>query len=925
MIRHYQSLLFIVFVWLVAAQAFGQTNPVLIRGDFTNSNFRQLVNALESKTGYRFYYAQHVLDTLPVNRIVQDKKITEVLDDLFSGSDFHYAIDTQKNIFITRSHELQVGLPDDFFDTGPGDKLRYNTALLDYLQDERKDKAKAAAEAKLYEIGKRTKTIGAGDATLAGYVRSFESGEPVVGAYVSVENPSVGVSTNQFGYYAITLPKGEYDLTIKSLGSKKTKRRIILYSDGKLDIEIQEQVTSLKEVTVESDKDKNISGLQMGVEKIDVKAMKQIPGILGETDILRVVLALPGVQSVGEGSTGLNVRGGSTSQNLVLFNDGVIFNPSHLFGFFSAFNPDGLKNVELYKSGIPAEYGGRISSVLDVNSREGNKKKFSGSGGISPLTGRLTLEGPIINDKTSFLIGARSTYSDWLLRQIPNAAIRNSDASFYDVNASVNHQLNDKNTLYLSGYLSQDHFTLNNDTSYTYRNKTLNAKWKHVFGNKFYGVVGGGYSGYDYTVSSTINPVTAFNLSYAIQQTTVRADFNYYPNTQHNVNFGVSSIMYSLSPGTYKPLGSASLVVPDEVQKEQGRESAVYVGDHYDVSDRFSLYGGIRYSFYTCLGPKDVYTYESGVSKDVSTIVDTIHYKSGKSVATYQGPEYRFSARYSLSENSSLKISYNKLRQYIQTLSNTTAISPTDIWKLSDTYVKPQIGDQVALGYYRNFTSNAIETSVEAYYKIMQNSLDYKSGATLILNHHIETDLLNAQGKAYGVEFMVKKTAGKLNGWVSYTYSRSLLRTQSSFASETVNNGSWYPSNYDKPNAVNFIGNYKLSHRFSVSLNTIYSTGRPITLPIAKYDVDGVTRLFYSERNAFRIPDYFRMDFSMNIEGNHKIRQFAHGSWTIGIYNLTGRKNPYSIFFQAKDGVIQGYKLSIFGQPIPTITYNFRF
>ncbi len=914
----------IVLVCLVARVAAQQNNPVRISGDFSNSTFRQLVNALESKTNYQFFYRAEVMDSVHVNLVVQEKKITEVFDELFNGTDFHYVIDDQKHVFITKGREIS-GLPDDFFDTGKGGEARYNTALLDYLQDDKKEKAKAAAEAKLYEIGKRTKTIGTGNATLAGYVRWYESGEPVIGASLYVENSAIGVSTDQFGYYALTVPKGQHELNIKSLGAKTTKRKIILYSDGKLDIEIQEKVTSLKEVIIESEKDKNISGLQMGLEKIDIKTMRQIPGILGEADILRVVLTLPGVQSVGEGSTGLNVRGGASNQNLILFNDATIYNPSHLFGFFSAFNPDVLKNVELYKSGIPAEYGGRLSSVLDVNSREGNKKKFTGSGGISPLTGRLTLEGPIFKDKTSFLIGARSTYSDWLLKQIPNEGIRNSHASFYDVNASVTHEMNEKNSFYLTGYLSQDHFTLNSDTSYSYRNKNAVAKWKHVFGNKLYGVLTGNYSGYDYSVSSTKNPVNAAGLAYAINQSGLKADFSYFPNSKHSVNFGLSSISYLLSPGSSRPIGAASVYTPVMLQKEHGLESALYLGDHFDVTERLSIYAGIRYSLYTYLGPKDVNTYAGGVPRDSTSITGTISYKSGKPIATYQGPEYRFSARYGLPGDASVKISYNKMRQYLQMLSNTTAISPTDIWKLSDSYIKPQIGDQVALGFYKNFKANTIETSVEGYYKVSQNALDYKSGAVLILNPVIETAVLSAQGKAYGAEFMVKKTSGKLNGWMSYTYSRSFLRTRSSFASETVNNGSWYRSNYDKPHAFNFIGNYKLSHRFSVSLNTIYSTGRPITVPIAKYYLDGAPRLLYADRNGSRIPDYFRMDFSMNIEGNHRVRKLAHSSWTIGIYNLTGRRNAYSVFFQSKDGIIQGYKLSIFGQPIPTVTYNFRF
>ncbi len=896
-----------------------------VTGNFENIIFRQFVNAVEAKTGYRFYYDVSVLDSMRISVVANDIPIRGLLTEAFKGTDVQYAVGTARQIYVVKGHGLQAELPPDFFDRGTvtGER-KDNAVLLDYLEAERAKKAKAAEE-RLYDVGRRTATIGPGNATVAGHVRSAESGEPLIGASIGTEVPGVGIATDQFGYYALTLPKGPHELRIKSIGMKSSVRRIVIYSDGQLDIELQEDVTPLKEVTIESEKDKNVSGMQMGLERLDIRTMKKVPVVLGEVDVLKVVLTLPGVQSVGEATTGLNVRGGSTNQNLILFNDATIYNPSHLFGFFSAFNPDVVKNVELYKSGIPAEYGGRLSSVLDITSREGNSKKFAGSGGLGPVTGRLTLEGPIVKDKTSFLIGGRSTYSDWLLNQIPNKAIANSKASFYDVNLNINHKINEKNTIYATGYMSRDRFTLNSDTLYTYRNQNAALKWKHIFNNKLYGVLTGAYSGYDYSVTSTENPVNAFELKYSINQMQWKADFNYYTASRHGLNFGVSTIRYALSPGSYQPRGPLSKVAPDLLSNEQGIESAAYLSDHFELTQRLSIYAGIRYSFYNYVGPRDIYVYAPDLPKSSTTVIDTVSYPRGKSIVNYQGPEYRLSLNYMLGGDASVKLSFNRMRQYLQMLSNTAAISPTDIWKLSDPNVKPQIGDQLALGFYKNFRSNTIETSVEAYYKEMQGAVDYKGGANLIMNHQIEADILNAQGKAYGVEVLIKKMSGKVNGWISYTYSRSLLRTHSSFTSETVNNGNYYPSNYDKPNAVNFIGNYKFSHRFSTSLNVTYSTGRPITVPVSQYEIDGTQRLLYSERNQYRIPDYFRIDFSMNIEGNHRIKKLAHSSWTIGVYNLTGRRNPYSIFFESKDGVIKGYKLSIFGRPIPTVTYNFRF
>lgn len=922
MVLFYRLILSCCFLLLLCASALGQQRE-LITGDFNGVSFEQFVSDVESKTGFHFYYQPRATDSLRITLSAQGKMLSAVLDQLFADTELHHAIDDQGNVFITTDREIMTDLPVDFFDTG-AEPARKDVPVFDYTEYEKREKQKKLVETRLYSIGIKTGNL-QGNATMAGSIRDAASGEPVIGAAVFIEKPLIGVATDQFGYYSITLPKGRHELRIKSIGMKATQRQIMLYSDGKLEIELDEDVTPLKEVVIQSEHDVRVTGLQMGMEKLDIKTMKNMPLALGETDIMKVVLTLPGVQTVGEGTVGLNVRGGATNQNLILFNDAIVYNPSHLFGFFSTFNPDVLKNVELYKSGISAGYGGRLSSVLDVSSREGNLKKLSGSGGISPITGRLTLEGPIIKEKTSFLLGVRSTYSNWILRRLDDKQLRNSKASFYDINANISHKINDKNNLYLSAYMSQDKFKLDADTSYSYSDRNASLKWKHIFNNKFYGVLTGGFSRYAYSIESEANPVNAFNMDFYVQQVNAKADFNYFLNAKHTLTAGLSTIRYSLSPGNFQPNGEESLVLPDVLPREQGLESAVYVGDNFEVSQKLSLYAGVRYSFYQYLGPKDVYVYANGVPRQESTIQDTLQYAAGKSIASYHGAEPRFSLRYSISSNASVKFSYNRMRQYIQMLSNTTAITPTDIWKLSDSYVRPQVGDQISVGFYKAMKKSSIDVSVEAYYKTMENSVDFKNGAILLLNHHIETDLVHAKGKAYGAEFMIKKSAGKLNGWISYTYSRTFLQAKSPNPSETVNQGKYYPSSYDKPHALNFIGNYKFSRRFNFSLNMTYSTGRPITLPLAKYELGGSSRLYYSERNQYRIPDYFRTDISINVEGNHKIKKLAHSSWTFAIYNLTGRKNAYSVFFRSENGQVKGYKLSIFAQPIPTITYNFKF
>ncbi|MEJ7646290.1 MAG: carboxypeptidase-like regulatory domain-containing protein [Chryseolinea sp.] len=897
-------------------------SPSSVSVSYDSLDVDLIVSDLEQKTGYRFYYNPSDVDSIKLSLQAQDKDISFILSQLFTGTELHYALDAHTNVFITKGREIMTDLPQDFFGQGQETKV-VTVQAFDFSDYEKREKQKKLVESRLYKIGPKTNDL-QGKSTLAGIVRDATTGEPVVGAAVYVADPLIGVATDQFGFYSITLPRGRHELRIKSVAMKATQRQIMLYGDGKLEIELEQDVTPLKEVVINSERDVRVTGVQMGVERLDIKTMKNMPLALGETDIMKVVLTLPGVQTVGEGTVGLNIRGGATNQNLILFNDAVVYNPSHLFGFFSTFNPDVLKSVELYKSGITADYGGRLSAVLDVTSREGNLKKFSASGGISPITGRITVEGPIIKDRTSFLLGVRSTYSNWIMRQLNDDQLSKSKASFYDFNLNISHKVNDKNNVYLSGYMSQDKFKLAEDTTFSYTDRNGSIKWKHIFNNKLYSVVTAGFSMYGSSIETNANPVNAFTLDFKIQQINGKVDFNYYLNAKHTVTAGLNTVRYKLAPGNFQPSGSASLIVPDVLQQEQGQESAVYIGDNFEVSPKLSIYAGIRYSFYQSLGPQDVYTYPDG-PKEESLIQDTVSYGKGKAIANYHGAEPRFSVRYSVSDNTSLKFSYNRMRQYIQMLSNTTAITPTDIWKLTDRYIRPQVGDQISLGFYKTMRNSTIDVSVEGYYKMMENTVDFKNGATILLNHHIETDIVNTKGKAYGAEFMIKKSAGKLNGWISYTYSRTFLQAKSVNATETVNKGEYYPSSYDKPHAVNFIGNYKLSRRFNFSINMTYSTGRPITLPLAKYDLGGSSRLYYSDRNQFRIPDYFRTDISINVEGNHKIRKLAHSSWTFAVYNLTGRQNAYSIFFRSENGQVNGYKLSIFAQPIPTITYNFRF
>ncbi len=918
--RIYSLSFLLLFSLLFFNKSYSQSDSSkLVNINCDKCSIQDLTTQIESQTRFHIYYDSSMFAQKAFTYIAKSEPLNKVLNKLFSSDLIYPSFDDQDNLFLSKSKTLSLILPESYF----SGKKTIATANNIIDEEDLSDSKEALVDKKLYEIGDKN-ARSQKSVVIGGIIKDAKTGQPVSGANVYIENPRIGATTDQFGAYTISLPRGKHILNIQSIGMRDIKRQIVLYSDDKFNIDMTESIQSLKRVTVSSKKLSNIRGSQMGVQKIDIKTIKQIPMLFGEADILRAITTLPGVKTVGEASTGFNVRGGSADQNLILFNDATIYNPSHFFGLFSAFNPEVVNSVELYKSSIPANYGGRLSSVLDINSREGNKKEFTGSAGIGPLTSRLNIEGPLVKDKSSFILGGRTTYSNWLFKYLPDD-YKNSAANFYDINLITTHELDKNNTLYFTAYLSNDKFNLNSDTTYSYGNKNLSLKWKHTYNAKLNSIISIGHDQYNYEIGSQKLPLNAYKLAFDIQQTNFKAHFNYFYNNKHSFDFGINSILYNLHPGNFDPNGSQSLVKPDHIQAEQGLESALYFSDHYTVNAKFKIDAGIRMSMFNAMGPGDINVYANGVPRTENSIISTTHYDNGKIIKTYGGPEVRLGFRYVFDETFSIKGGFNTQRQYIHSLSNTTAMAPTDIWKLSDPNIKPQIGSQFSLGLYKNLRSNTIETSVEVYYKDIKNYLDYKSGAVLVMNHHIETDVIGTKGKAYGVELLLKKVTGKLNGWISYTWSRILLQQNDPAAGELINNGDPYPANYDKPNDVTVVANYKFSHRVSISLNGNYSTGRPITLPVGLFDYGGSMRTLYAARNSYRIPDYFRTDFSMNIEGNHKVKQLFHNSWSIGVYNLTGRKNPYSVYYVSEGGHVNGYKLSIFGNAIPYINLNIRF
>lgn len=898
-------------------QSYAQEVRPVISASFEGENIEQVVRQLELKTNLRFYLNTGEFSGLTFTCRAENITVDQFMEKMFTGTDVKYVI-AGKSVYLTRNEQIDIGR-----------SLRFSIEKGTFSIENKSDTGisgipVASVMNKLYEIGPKTNLPESGNVLFSGYVLNARTGGPVPAALISGSESTALANTDQAGYFSIRLPAGKHLLTITAQGMQEARRQVMLYASGQLIFEIQQQSFDLDEVVISADKIRNVKAVELGVNRLDIKSIRQVPVVFGEADILRVVLTLPGVKSVGEASTGFNVRGGSTDQNLVLLNEIPVFSPSHFFGFFSAFNPDIVKDIELYKSSIPQKYGGRLSSVLEVTNREGNKDKFAGSAGIGLLTSRLNIEGPIDSGRTSFIFGGRTTYANWMLDLLPEV-YKNSRASFYDFNLDVSHKINDRNSLQFSSYLSADKFKLNSDTSYGYTNKNAALKWRHVFNDKLYGSFIGSYSGYNYTIQSESNPVNAYRLFFGVGQVNGKADFSYVLNRQHTIDFGLNTSYYGLSPGEYTALGRESLVNDKALELEKALETAIYIGDRFDLSPRLSFNIGARYSIYNYIGKKTINFYAPGLPLEPNNQTGTKVYGPGQVAHTYHYPEIRASFRYSLSNTFSVKGGYNTLNQYIHLLSNSTTISPTDIWKLSDPNIRPQRGNQLSFGLYQNNKAHTIEFSAEAYYKSLKDYLDYKSGATLVLNDHIETDVVRTEGRAYGAEFMIKKTAGSLNGWLSYTYSRTQLRMTDGSQGELINNGAYYPGNADKPHDFNFTGNYKFTHRYSLSVNVAYSTGRPITLPIAKYEYKGTVRVLYSDRNQYRIPDYFRTDVSINIEGNHKVKQRTHNFWTLGVYNVTGRQNAYSAFFASEAGAINGYKLSIFASAIPFINYNIRF
>ena len=768
--------------------------------------------------------------------------------------------------------------------------------------------------------------------TLSGTITDTNSNETLIGVNVLIPELKTGVTTNEYGFYSITIPKGNYTIQISYLGYQTLEESITLNQNIKNNFKLFGNETALQEVIITDNRSKtDIKKPEMSVNKLSISTIKKMPVVLGEVDVLKSILLLPGVTNAGEGASGFNVRGGGADQNLILLDEATIFNSSHVFGFFSVFNPDAIKDLKLYKGGIPSRYGGRASSVLDIYQKDGSSKAFHMNGGIGLISSRLLAEGPLVKDKGSFLIGGRASYAHLFLKLSEEQ--KNNAAYFYDLNTKLSYKLNDNNSLYLSGYFGRDVFSLNKSFTNTYGNSTLNLRWNHLFSDKLFSNLSLIYSDYYYGLDLDF---VGFKWDSGIKNYNIKYDFKNYISDTFKLNYGANAIYYDFNPGTIKPSDSESGINYDQLDKKYALEPAVYLNVDQEISKKISISYGLRFSLFYRLGESTVNIYQDNnpvtFNTDMqiyekATPIDTKYYGKNEVIESFNNFEPRFSFAYQLNEDQSIKASYNRMVQYLQLISNTSSPTPLDVWTPSDNFIQPQLADQVALGYFRNFKDGAYSLEVETYYKEIQNRLDYIDGADLIANKAIEQVILNGQMRSYGLELMLRKNEGRLNGWISYTLSKSEQQTPGRTPLESgINNGEWYNSVYDKLHNIAITSSYTLNEKWSFGANFALQSGQPVTYPNGQYEYLGINVPSYGLRNENRLPAYHHLDIAATLTPRKNKDRNWKGEWVFSIYNLYNRKNAASINFRQNvdTGYNEAVKTSIFGV-VPAVSYNFKF
>lgn len=777
--------------------------------------------------------------------------------------------------------------------------------------------------------------------TISGYIRDASDGEELIGVNISIAELKIGTSTNVYGFYSLEVPVGIHDLQIQYISYQTHIESINLKENYRFDFELKSESTKLNEVEITGEKaDKNVSDVQMSVTKLDIKEIQKIPQLLGETDVIRTLTLLPGISSVGEGASGFNVRGGASDQNLILLDEAPVYNSSHLFGFFSIFNADAIKDVQVFKGGIPAQYGGRLSSVVDVRQKEGNSKELAVNGGLGLLSSRVLVESPIVKDKASFMVAARRSYLDVFLGLSSDPTVNQNILYFYDLNAKVNWRAGEKDRFFLSGYFGRDVFGVQNLVGFDWGNATGSLRWNHIYNEKLFSNLTLIYSDYNYAIGTPEGDTSSstFKLTSRIRDYHLKNAYNYYLNSSNKIDFGIEFIGYVFNPGK---IDASFRSTPIELQPEYAVEPNIYISHEYKHSNRLTIQYGLRYSSFYSLGQLNSRNYQNQEFPNELEVIDTTVFESGDLVKGFdglQGLEPRIGVNYLLNENSSIKASFNRTRQYIHLISNTTSPTPVDVYRSAGRYIEPATVYQYAVGYFRNFQDNKYETSIEVYYKDFIDLVDYKEGADLIFTEFIETELLTGKGRAYGAEFLIRKQTGKLTGWIGYTLARTERKVTGPDRSKSISNGKWYSANYDRVHDLSIVANYAITKKWDVGGIFAYQTGRPYTPPSAKFEYQGLTAPLYENRNSQRIPHYHRLDLSATYTPKPKPGRKYSSSWNFGVYNVYARRNAYSIFFRAKssgvndDNVVasdntttEAVRLSIFASAIPFVTWNFNF
>lgn len=890
---------------------------------FENQSLVSILGSINNETDYQIRFAESWFGDTPLSIDFNNKTIQEVLDSLFTDTEFNYYLLDSSTIIITRYKKIYDEIAEGFFQEIAIEKDKETPTIVSpSLVD--KSSLQQTSSMKNITIGKQGGSASKYWLDISGSILQSDSQAPIREAVIAVKNTNTYSQSDEQGTFQLRLSRGDYVLSISAAAYQSIEQPITVYSDGSIQLKLNEAVEALEEVVLSGNRINQVNSSETGAENIDVEESKTIPLVLGERDVLKVAAALPGISSAGEGATGLNVRGGKPDQNLNLLDGGVLYNPTHFFGIFQALNPIAIGQLNIYKGSIPASYGGRLSSVFDIQTKNADLEEVHGEISLGPITFNGTVQTPIKKGKSSILTGIRGVYSDWILKKLKDENLKNNKANFFDVVNKFHLETEKDSELNITTYYSKDQFNATADSLFSYTNLMLSAGIrKNIKKNIF--KLNGSFSDYRHQIDYTGNAQNGFIQDYGLSQVNLMASLSKYLQEKHRIELGNTNTLYKIQPGTLSPRTELDLIGQINLNSEQALEGALFLSDVWDLNKKLQLNAVVRIPYYLSFGPYNINEYDANFPKSKSSIINTSSIEEGQLESSFVGTEVRLSTRYLLTERSSIKIGINNAYQFLHTLSNNTAASPFDSWRLSNRYVKPQEAQQASLGYSFRQKDNNFDLTFDLYYKKHQHLTDLKTGANTQLVPAIETQILQGDGKAYGAEMMIRKNQGDLNGWIAYTYSRSMIKLDSKFPYERINQGEYFPSNFDKPHDLSVVANYKLTRRFSFSSNFTYQSGRPITFPTGKYDLDGVTYVTYSSRNKYRIPNYIRLDLGFNVEGNHKLNKVAHSFWSVSIYNFLGRNNPYSMFFVNEDNRIRAYQVSIFARSIPSISYNLKF